>query len=168
METNRNNNLEVLSFEQPVMLIFLRNFGCAFCREALSDISSFREHLESNGIALVLVHLNEDDIARKYLKRYDLLDVERIEDRHMRFYADFGLVKGNFNQLFGLQNWIRGFESAVIKGHGLNIPLDDVYQMPGVFLIDKGKIVNKFIHKMASDRPDYMKIAGLEGNKKNT
>ena len=161
MLTNQKRSIEALSFEKPVLLVFLRNFGCAFCREALSDIASLRDKIEQNGVSIVLVHLNEDDIARKYLERYDLLDMERVEDRHMRYYADFGLVKGNFNQLFGFQNWIRGFNSAVLKGNGLNMPIDDVLQMPGVFLIEEGTIKNKFIHKMASDRPDYLKIAGI-------
>lgn len=166
MKTNENRSIEKMSFDQPVLLIFLRNFGCAFCRQSLSDLSKQRAELESRGISLVLVHLNENEVARKYLERYDLVDLERVEDKHMRYYADFGLVKGDFNQLFGLQNWIRGFKSSVLKGHGMRMPLDDVFQMPGIFLIKDGKIENQFIHKMASDRPDYIKLTKVKSSPK--
>ena len=157
--TNEGRNIKEISFTQPVMLVFLRNFGCTFCRQALADISKQRNEIESNGVLPVLVHLNREDMAIKYLERYELSDIERVEDTEMRLYADFGLTKGNFNQLFGFKNWINGFNSAVLKGHGVRPPIGDGLQMPGVFLIDQGEIVHKFIHEYASDRPNYIDLS---------
>jgi len=168
MKTNKGRSVEELSAQKPVLLVFLRNFGCTFCRQALSDIRRDRELIQKNNTQIVLVHLNDEAVTQKYMQRYELMDVERVMDKHMKFYADFGLVKGNFKQLFGLQNWIKGFESAVVNGHGISPPIGDGLQMPGVFLIDQGQVVNEFIHKSASDRPDYVQLSVIKKKTSST
>ena len=35
-------NILRLSHQQPVMLVFLRHFGCTFCREAMRDLGRIR------------------------------------------------------------------------------------------------------------------------------
>lgn len=168
MKTNKGRSVEEISAHNPVLLVFLRNFGCTFCRQALSDIRRDKDRINQNNAQIVLVHLNDETVTRKYMERYELTDVERVMDKHMKFYADFGLVKGNFKQLFGLQNWIKGFESAVVNGHGISPPIGDGLQMPGVFLIDQGQVINEFIHKSASDRPDYVQLSAVQKKTRST
>ena len=48
--------LELLD-ESPVLLIFLRHFGCSFCRQTLDDVSRIRGVIEAQGIRPVFVHL---------------------------------------------------------------------------------------------------------------
>lgn len=158
MVTNLGHSVGALSKEQPVMLVFLRHFGCIFCREALADISRQREHIESGGIKIIFVHMAAGEEAEKYFEKYQLSGLEHISDPECRFYQGFGLVKGNFRQLFGLQTWIRGF-SAVTEGHSAGAQLGDGFQMPGVFIVQNGEIQEQFIHKLASDRPDYLDLA---------
>lgn len=159
MQTNEGNSLLELSQNRPVLLVFLRHFGCTFCREALADISQERKKIEEMGIRIVFVHMTEATIAERYFSRYNLEGATHISDPDKRFYQGFGLIKGNFNQLFGLQSWIRGFSAGVVSGHGIGPQLGDGFQMPGVFAIYKGKIEESFIHKLASDRPDYLELA---------
>ena len=33
--------------------------------------------------------------------------------------------------------------------------IGDGFQMPGIFILDKGNIVDRFIHLSAADRPNY-------------
>lgn len=163
--TNRGNTLQAISSDEPVLLIFLRHFGCTFCREALADIARRREEIESEGVRIVFVHMTNNEIAERYFSRYDLENAEHISDPQCKFYKAFGLVKGNFNQLFGLQSWIRGFQAGVVDGHGIGPMLGDGFQMPGVFVLQNGDIKESFIHKLASDRPDYnelIKCCGID------
>ena len=155
MMTNEGQSLVVLSRQQPVLLVFLRHFGCIFCREALSDIAKKRPQIEAMGTKIVFVHMTTNDIAERYFNRYQLDGATHISDPDCNFYTAFGLVKGNFTQLFGLQSWIRGFSAGVIAGHGVGPQLGDGFQMPGVFVIKDGEIKEGFVHKLASDRPDY-------------
>lgn len=158
IQTNKGNNLVVITQQQPVLLVFLRHFGCVFCREALEDISNRREVIEAQGTKIVFVHMSDYATADKYFVRYDLKGVEHISDPDCKYYAAFGLAKGNFNQLFGLSSWMRGFNAGIIKGHGIGSQLGDGFQMPGVFILVDGEIRESFIHKLSSDRPDYEQL----------
>lgn len=159
MHTSDGSNLWHRSFDQPVLLVFLRHFGCTFCREALADIAKIKEKIESSGIQIIFVHMTEDKVAERYFQRYDLPGAVHISDPTCDFYAKFGLVKGNFTQLFGLQSWIRGFQSAVVEGNGVGYKqVGDGFQMPGVFVVSEGKIIDAFIHKLSHDRPDYERL----------
>ena len=41
--------LELLD-ESPLLLIFLRHFGCSFCRQTLDDVSKLRSQIEAKAI----------------------------------------------------------------------------------------------------------------------
>ena len=158
MKLNDGRRLVELSHKSPVLLVFLRHFGCTFCREAMQELSERREEIEQNGTELVLVHMSDRATADRYFNRYSLPGVLHISDPECRFYADFGLTKGSMTQLFGLQSWIRGFQAGVIKGHGVGAQLGDGFQMPGVFVLKEGVVIDKFIHRLSSDRPDYISL----------
>lgn len=159
MQTNLGESVAELSRQQPVLLIFLRHFGCTFCREALGDIANQRNDFAEKNVKVVLVHMTDNDVADKYFKKYELEGIHHVSDPQCEFYKAFGLLKGNFHQLFGLQSWIRGFEAGVIEGHWVGYQqLGDGFQMPGAFSLHNGEVVNAFVHKIASDRPDYWKL----------
>ncbi|MDX1939960.1 MAG: SelL-related redox protein [Saprospiraceae bacterium] len=159
MMTNTGESICRMSNRQPIMLIFLRHFGCTFCREALSDIAKRRKDIESTGAKIVFVHMADVETAERYFSRYNLEGSTHISDPECRYYMAFGLVKGNFHQLFGLHFFIRGFQSAVLEGHGTGKLIGDGFQMPGVFVIQEGEIKESFVHKLVSDRPDYIELA---------
>ncbi len=159
MQSNVGESVNELSQERTVMLIFLRHFGCTFCRAALAEISKKKEQLESNGTRIVFVHMSDNNIADEYFGRYGIKNPIHVSDPECDYYQKFGLVKGNFKQLFGLNTWIRGFQEGVINKHGIGKQLGDSFQMPGIFLILRGEIREKYIHRFASDRPDYEKLA---------
>jgi len=158
MVTNRGETVGEASAKKPVLLVFLRHFGCTFCREALSDLAKSRPSIEAMGTRIIFVHMTDNEVADRYFNRYDLEGAEHVSDPEKRYYNAFGLVKGNFTQLFGLQSWIRGFKAGVVQGHGVGPQLGDGFQMPGVFVIQRGEIKESFIHKLASDRPDYEQL----------
>lgn len=162
MQTNENENLLNLSKVQPVLLVFLRHFGCIFCREAMVDLSGLKSSFESRGIKVVLVHMSDYETAAKYFEMFGLQGVTNISDPECKFYRDFGLGKGRFSQLFGLKSWARGIEVTLVKGIPFTFQqIGDGFQMPGVFYIRNGKVLNSFIHKTSADRPDYQNIISV-------
>jgi hypothetical protein len=144
-----------ISVSQPVLLVFLRHFGCTFCRQALAELSKKRLSIEEKGFQLILVHMSDQPTATKYFNKYNLSGVLHVQDPDCKYYAAFGLVKGTFQQLFGWSTWIRGFESSILEGHGTNPLIGDGFQMPGVFVLKNGLIEGQFIHQLVSDRPNY-------------
>ncbi|MEZ5059893.1 MAG: AhpC/TSA family protein, partial [Saprospiraceae bacterium] len=57
MYTNEGANLLEVSSQKPVMLIFLRHFGCTFCRESLADLAEQRAGIEETGMQIIFVHM---------------------------------------------------------------------------------------------------------------
>ncbi len=149
-----------LSAHKKVVLIFLRHFGCSFCREAMNDIYKFDQKLNKKYYEIIPVHMAAPDVAREYFKKYKIAHLDHISDTECRLYAAFHLSKANFNQLFGFRSWVRGIETGLIKGHGWGMQLGDGFQMPGIFVIHKEKIISEFRHKFPSDKPDYEKLIG--------
>ncbi len=159
MKCNTGEIVAELSNNQPVMLIFLRHFGCTFCREGLDELSKKRTEIETGGTKIIFVHMTENKIAEKYFTEYHLPKVTHISDPECQYYLAFGLVKGNFGQLFGFQNWARAFNTGVVKGYGWANQIGDGFQMPGVFVIQDMEIKSSFVHKFASDQPNYTELS---------
>jgi peroxiredoxin len=158
MMTNEGETLQQISTREPIMLFFLRHFGCSFCRESLAELGKRRKKIEASGIRLIFVHMSTYNIAESYFKKYRLTNITHVSDPACNFYAAFGLIKGSFNQLLGLKNLIRGFEGGVLSTHGMSWNADllgDALQMPGIFLIHHNEIKESFIHQYSSDKPDY-------------
>jgi hypothetical protein len=94
-----------------------------------------------------------------YFKKYGISNIAHISDPDCKYYAAFGLVKGRFNQLFGLQVWIRTIETVVVdKNNFFSKQIGDGFQMPGVFYLRDGVVHQKFVHSKVSDRPDYLSL----------
>lgn len=140
------------------MLIFLRQFGCTFCRESLTDILAVRKDLQREDTVPVLVHQMSDDFAAKVLGIYELGDLHRISDPDLLLYDYFGLKKATTGQLISPAVWWRGI-AGLFKGHIIGREAGNARQMPGVFVLYKSRIVNKFIHQKPCDRPDYLQLA---------
>ncbi len=158
MISNKGISLRDLSIGQPILLVFLRHFGCTFCREALADIAKQRYSIEATGTKIVLVHMSKKQLAERYFNRYSLDNIDHISNEDCSLYKSFGLTKGNVNQLFGLKNWIRGFDAGLVKGYFVGKQMGDGFQMPGVFVIQDGEIKEFFIHRSAADRPHYLNM----------
>ncbi|MBY0403384.1 MAG: redoxin domain-containing protein, partial [Cyanobacteria bacterium] len=129
-------NLWRLSQERPLLVVFLRHFGCTFCRETLAELAKVRNSIESTqfdgrGVEIVVVHMSSVKSGNEFLKRYGLEDLRHISDPYRRLYKLFGLRRGRLSQLFGLQVWIRGFQAGVLNGHGVGSLQGDGFQMPG-------------------------------------
>jgi peroxiredoxin len=147
------------SDNQPVMLVFLRHFGCTFCREGLDELSKKRKNIEEMGTRLIFVHMTDNKTANKYFDEFNLSGAMHVSDPECFYYMQFGLTKGTFTQLFGFQNWARAFNTGVVKGYGWANQIGDGFQMPGVFIIFQREIKSSYRHKYASDQPDYVELA---------
>jgi peroxiredoxin len=144
--------------ERPLFLVFLRHFGCTFCREAVADLSEKRRAIEAKGAPLAFIHLGTEEKAQWFFKPYGMLDVPRFGDPQGRLYEAFGLLRAELRQYLNSESILRML-NAWFRGHFVGFPAGDMERMPGAFLIDRGKIQKAFRHKLVSDRPDYLTLA---------
>ncbi|MFK7797917.1 MAG: SelL-related redox protein [Aureispira sp.] len=154
--TNKGNSLYDIAQKSSVLLLFLRHFGCPFCNEALADIAKIKRQLYAQKIKLVFIHLADESYGKQYLKRYNLEQEEHISDPDISLYEYFDLQKGGFHELYNLKVWSRIVQLQKEYGVQLKKALGSTRQMPGVFFIHSGQIVNTYLHTTAADRPDYL------------
>jgi hypothetical protein len=158
--TEAGTNLLALTESTPVLLIFLRHFGCSFCRQTISDISDLRGEMQERGVRPVFVHLGTPEIARAHFDYYGLSDVERVHDPQAKLYQHpvFGLSRTNpFAHFFKpvvVTGWLKG---AIFK-HGIGTIQGDGEQMPGVFFLRGPEIVREHVHRTIADEVDYRSL----------
>ncbi len=157
--TNRGEDLAELAGNQKVMLVFLRHFGCTFCRETMSELAVKRRAIEADGVEIVIVHMVATHMAEEILNLYELDGVRHISDVNQELYKKYGLRKTTIKSLLGLPNWWRAFVAGLLKGHLIGKPAGDPFQMPGIFVLHKNRILNKFTYQYVSDRPDFIGLA---------
>jgi peroxiredoxin len=168
IKTQKGDTLWDLSYERPVLVVFLRHFGCVFCKEALTELGKIKDKISGHNTHLVLVHLADPQTAESFFSQYGLDEVDFVTDPEAIVYQQFGLLKGRLHQMMGLKVWLRTFQQGVVQGHGLSSQLiGDGFQMPGVFLLFEGEIKDKFIHHTIADKPDYLKLADCIACKPN-
>lgn len=144
----------------PVLLVFLRHFGCSFCRQALDDVSKVRDSLADHGVRPVFVHLGTPESAKPYFDYYGLSDVERISNPDGSFYRSPIFELGHVSLarlMFQPAVWKAWLQEAMIK-HGIGLIREDASQMPGVFFLRDRAIVRSFRHRTIADRPDYLRL----------
>jgi hypothetical protein len=147
-----------LTSGQPTLVVFLRHFGCTFCRETMAQLAQDRADIEAQGTRLVLVHQSEPASADRFFAKYGMEDVVRISDPERKLYEHFDLKPGSWEQVFGWKSWLRGIP-AFFRGHLIGGLEGDGYQMPGGFLVKDATVLRAYRHSSAADRVDYCELA---------
>ncbi len=150
--TNQGDSILAMSRTKPVLLVFIRHFGCTFCRENVAEISSIEKQINQLGHSLVFVHMSDPSFGDEFFARYFDHPVVHIADPSRRIFKAFGLRRGNLRQVFGPMTWIRGLWAGLIKGHGLGEVEGDSLQLGGYFLIKDEQVVFKHYYQAASEK----------------
>jgi peroxiredoxin len=147
-----------LSQDSPTLVVFLRQLGSVFCREALADLSAARAQIEAGGVRIVLVHMAADARAKDLLADYWLADLPRISDSARVLYRAFGVPRATLAGLFGwsvlrraMRAWRRGHRPGRIAG--------DLFQLAGAFLISEGRILRAARCETATEQADPRQLA---------
>ncbi|MBK8548548.1 MAG: hypothetical protein IPL63_14650 [Saprospiraceae bacterium] len=65
VRTNKGNNLLDLSYQSPVLLVFLRHFGCVYCKESMMDIARKKINFEKTA-SMLLWYMADYNVAEEY------------------------------------------------------------------------------------------------------
>jgi len=160
VRTESGTSLLGLVQASPVLLVFLRHFGCSFCRQAISDVAELGPELDKRGVRPVFVHLGTPERAKPFFDYYGIGDVERVSDPEATVYRlpVFALPRMNpVLMLFQPSVWRGWFKGALFK-HGIGAIKEDGHQMQGIFFLKGPKIVRQFRYKTIADEPNYLKL----------
>ena len=159
--TEAGSCLLTLAETSPVLLIFLRHFGCSFCRQSISDIAEVKIQLAARNVRPVFVHMGTPERAKPYFDYYGLSDVERISDSEAAMYHHPAFALGRMHPALNLVSprvWAGWLKGSIVN-HGIGAFKEDAHQMPGLFLLKGADIVRRFHYKSIADRPNYVKFA---------
>ena len=150
-QLSSGESLAEANAQQPVVLVFLRHFGCTFTRQLLRSLQDLEGYAQQRSARLVLVHMLQSGRETEYIGQQS--GVARIADPYCELYRAFGLGKAGVRELFGPRVWLRGV-MAIIHGCGVGHLAGDGLQMPGVFLLEDGRVIAAQPARSAADLPD--------------
>ncbi len=160
VKTESGASLLELAEASPVLLIFLRHFGCSFCRQAISDIADLKGELDKRGVRPVFVHLGTPERAKPFFEYYGIGDVERVSDPEAAIYRNPVFAISRIHPALTLLQpavWMGWLKGALFK-HGIGAIKEDGEQMQGIFFLKGPKIVREFRYKTIADEPNYLKL----------
>ena len=162
ISTESGVSLLALAEASPVLLVFLRHFGCSFCRQAISDVAELKPEFDKRGVRPVFVHLGTPELAKHYFDYYGMSDVERVSDPEGAVYRMevFAVPrKSVLGQVLNPVVWAGWLKGAIFK-HGIGMVRQDGQQMQGLFFLKGAKIVRRFVYKTIADEVDYLGMVG--------
>ena len=149
--------LRALAAHSPALVVFLRSFGCTFCREAMADVAAARDGIRATGAGVAFVHGGSVAEADRWFAKSGLADVTRISDPALAHYRAFGLGRTNLQALVDPKVWMRGAVCALSHGFGAQTP-EMMRQLPGIFVVQGDRILAEYRHRSPADRPDYLRL----------
>jgi len=159
-KSNNNKSIAQLSKDKTVLVVFLRHFGCVFCRKLLQTLKDHKTYLDEKKIDPILVTMSNSKTAQLYLNSYNIDQCDFISDSDRKLYRSFGVTRGKFYQIFGLKVWWKTFVLGVLQGYGFRKTVGDAYQMSGVFLIKDSRVLKSFMPEYISDNFDLNEFLG--------
>lgn len=140
------------------LLVFLRHFGCIFCRETMSDLRRIAE--TGPGFPPILFFSQGSTIECKaFLRRY-WPAARAVSDPELDFYEDFGVRRAGLLEALG-PRVLSARRRARAKGLENGPRSGDIWRMPGVFAVQSGAVVWRYEPTHAADHPDFARIPEL-------
>lgn len=170
-ENGESVELQSLWREQPVVLFFLRRFGCQVCRWIASEISKLEPDLRANGVALVGV--GPEEFGLKEFKEGGFFKGSIYVDEQKQCYKDFGFKRYTALSIVpvAVGKKVRDV-AAKAKADGIQGNFSgDLLQSGGMLIVAKGgeKVLLHFIQDSPGDYlplQDISKALGVSATAK--
>lgn len=143
---------------RPVVFVFLRHFGCIFCREQVALLRrDYQKFVAADG-DVVCIAQGEYKTGKAFQIFMDLPFPILVTGGDTSVFQSYGLGRGTLIQLFGFRMLVRGVLAA-LNGRMQGRIVGDGFQMPGAFLVDKQGII-QYAHR-SRDAADHAPISEL-------
>src|SRR5215475_9673582 len=135
---------------RPLVLAFVRHFGCVFCREHVKKLHAEAGRIAGAGADLVVVGSGAPTFVRGFRDETGF-DGPVLSDASGKAFEAAGMHRGVFSTLNplsavkGLASLLRGTRYGGVQG--------DNYQQGGVLVIIDGEVVYEYRSRYAGDEP---------------
>jgi hypothetical protein len=145
----------------PTLLVFLRHFGCPFCKETLAGLRDAAQK-DAGYPAVLFFFQGSPTEGRAFLRRY-WPEVRAIADPEAVFYEGMGIGRGGIMQMFHpgvIPALVRARAAGHLEGDGGG---GDSRRMPGLFVARGAEIVWSHRARHQADHPEFARIPSLAG-----
>ena len=145
----------------PTLLVFLRHFGCPFCKETLAGLRQAAQDNPSFPPVLFFYQGSPTE-GRAFLRRY-WPEARAIADPEALFYEGMGVGRGGLLQMFHpgvVPALIRARAAGHLDGEGSG---GDSRRMPGLFVARGAELVWSHRARHQADPPEFARIPALAG-----
>ncbi len=142
------------------VLVFLRHFGCTFCRETIADLRAASESVSDFPPVLFFFQGSPRE-GRAFLRHY-WRDARAVADEPLAFYEAFDVSRGSFMQMMG-PGVIRSKRRANRKGHFNGERNGDLWRMPGLLIVRENQVLWRHDFQHAADHPDFERLPAILG-----
>lgn len=137
------------------LLVFLRHFGCIFCRETVADLREIAER-DAGFPRVLFFSQGSSTESRAFLRRY-WPTARVISDPAFEFYDAFGVGRAGLVAALG-PSILRARSRAQSKGHENGPRSGDIWRMPGAFVVEGARVLWAHQPRHAADHPDFAQL----------
>ena len=137
--------------DDPVLLVFLRFFGCVFCRETVSDLRGLSER-QPDFPKVIFVSEAKKVEVQAFVRRY-WPTAATISDPQGSLYAAFGVGKSVLKSFS--PSVFRARRRAIGKGNEQGPPDGNILRMPGAFLMHRDEVIWSHDFRHSGELPDF-------------
>jgi len=150
-----NSTLRKEIGQAPTLLVFLRHFGCIFCRELVKDLKRMST-AQPQYPPIIFFYQGTAAEGEAF---FDNIwpEARAIDDVPKVYYDALGIERGGMKAMFGPEVWACGVRAAM-KGNFIGWKTGDPWTMPGMFLVDGDRIIWQHDFRHAGDHPDLTQI----------
>lgn len=136
----------------PLVVAFMRHFGCPFCREHLARLDQARDEIQVAGGDVVAIFQNRGRHVRDFCDQRGV-GLECLGDPRREGYGAVSLRKGSWKEYLG-PKLAKRYVQATRFGHRPGLPRGDVAQRPGTFVVGtNGRVAFAHYNRDSSDNP---------------
>ena len=140
-----------------IVLVFLRHFGCMFCKDHVSQLRDSYDAFDKRGWNIVAVGQGTPARSAKF-RDDNHLPFPVLGDMTLASYDLYGLRRGALSNFLNPGLYKAGMTSF-LRGNMPGKPEGDASQDPGTFLIDRsGRLLHSHIGKHSGDFPSASAI----------
>lgn len=144
------------AFVGPAVVVFVRHFGCIFCRERAAEVRGHAAAIAAARARIVFVGTGTAPMAAAFAREHaDGLPV--LGDPTKRVFELAGMRRGLGTVLrFGM---VRNLLRALRRGHRQTKVQGDPWQQGGVLVLDgNGAVVHRQVDRAAGDAIDWARV----------
>lgn len=134
-------------------LIFVRHFGCPFCRSHVAAVRDAAARFREEGVRIVVIGMGSPEECARFRQRHRLT-FPVLSDPERAAYRAYGLPEGETGQVSGRQELASGMRLA-LRGILPGRPRGNPRQLGGDVLIDREGVIRSIRRsRRAADVPD--------------